>query len=75
VLSISEKNVLVSHVQIPPKFPEILDWVVEHDSGVNIDFPVETISEDDDDDDEDYDYSLGSVGPNKSKNRRKQIHN
>lgn len=50
---------MISHGVIPPKFPEVLDWVVEQDKGENIDFPVESVTEDDDDE-EDYDYSLGA---------------
>jgi len=58
---------MVSHGMIPEKFPEVLDWVTEQDRGEQIDFPVETITEDDDDD-EDYDYALGSE-QNRKNNR------
>jgi hypothetical protein len=54
-----DKFKMLSHGVIPAKFPDVLDWVVEHDKGEVIDFPVESTG-DDDDDEEDYDYSLNA---------------
>lgn len=52
---------MVSHARLPQKFPDVVDWVAENDHGHEIQFPIESLTDEDDDDDDDYDNIQGPL--------------
>lgn len=61
---ISGQTVMVSHGRLPQRFPDVVDWVAENDIGTEVNFPIESLTDEDDDDDDDYDSIQASLNKN-----------